>query len=96
MKKFQVTIEFELNEEFMQLVPQHRAWINTLIKNNIIDQYVVSMEARHVWITLGAKDKKEVKELLSKSPLFKYWQWRIDELILFDGQHYRLPQVQLN
>jgi len=97
VKKYQVTIQFEWNEEFASLVPSHRTYINHLINKEVIDQYVVSMESQRVWITLNAKTKTEVKQLMKKSPLSKYWlSIEVDELFVMDGQLYRLPAVQPN
>jgi hypothetical protein len=96
MKKYQVTIRFEMDDEFMELVPPHRTYINYLINKEVIDQYAVSMETQRVWITLNAKGRNEIEKILEKSPLFKYWTYEIDELFVLDGQHYRLPAVQPN
>ena len=96
MKKYQVTIRFEMPEEFMELVPPHRTYVNYLINKDIIDQYAVSMETQRVWITMNAKDKEEVEKLLEKSPLYKFWTMEVDELFVLDGQHFRLPAVQPN
>ncbi len=96
MQKYLVTIQFEMSEEFMQLVPPHRTYINFLINKGTIDHYAVSMESHRSWITLNASSKKEVEKLLLKSPLSKFWSWEIDELFVFDGQHYRLPEVNPN
>ena len=96
MKKFQVTIRFEMSDQFMELVPPHRTYINYLINKGIIDHYAVSMETQRSWITFTAEDKAEVEKLLAKSPLYKFWTVEVDELFVFDGQHYRLPAVQPN
>jgi hypothetical protein len=96
MKKFQVTIRFEMSDEFMELVPPHRTYVNYLINKDIIDQYAVSMESLRVWITLNADTKEEVEKVLVKSPFHKFWTYEIDELFVLDGQHYRLPAVQPN
>ena len=96
MKKYQVTIHFQWNEEFAALIPSHRTYINHLINKEVIDQYVVSMESQRVWITLNAKTKTEVKQLLKKSPLYQFWSFEIDELFVLDGQLYRFPVVQPN
>jgi hypothetical protein len=96
MPKFQVTIKFEMTDEFSELVPPHRTYINYLINQNIVEHYAVSMETQRVWITINAESKKEVGKLLKKSPLYKFWTYEIDELFVLDGQHYRLPAVQLN
>ena len=96
MKKYQVTIRFEMTDNFMELVPPHRTYINYLINKDIVDQYAVSMETQRVWITMTANNKKEAEELLKKSPLYKFWTIEIDELFVIDGNHYRLPAVQPN
>jgi len=85
-----------MDDEFMVLVPSHRTYINHLIEKGVIDQYLVTMESQRTWITISAKDKEEVEQYLIKSPLYKYWTYDIDELFVIDGQHYRLPVVQLN
>lgn len=96
MKKFQVTIQFTMDDDFMLLIPKHREYINTLIESGVIDHYVVSMESQRVWITMSAKNKREVKKHLNSSPIHKYWTFVIEELVVVDGQLYRLPAVQLN
>lgn len=96
MAKYQVTIQFEMSEEFMNLVPSHRTYINLLINKGIIENYAVSLEARKAWITLEAEDKEDVEKILQKSPLFRFWTFDIDELMVLDGQHYRLPEVNPN
>lgn len=96
MKKFQVTIEFEVNDEFLNKIPAHRAHINHLIEDGVIDHYVVTMESKRAWITFNADSKNEVLAHLLKSPLYKFWDYTIEELLLYDGHHYRLPAVQLN
>ena len=94
--KFQVTIRFYMDEEFMKLVPAHRTYINDLIDKNIIDYYGVSMETQRSWMVINAEDKKAVEAYLYKSTLFSYWTVEIDELFVYDSQAYRLPALQLN
>lgn len=94
--KYQVTVHFEMDDEFMSFVPAHRVYINSLIEKNIIDYYTVSMESLRSWMVINAYSKEEVEKYLSKSPLYKYWTLEIDELFVYDGQSYRLPAVQLN
>ena len=96
MKKYQALISFDMDEEFMTLVPPHRTYINYLLNKGIIDSYAVSMEVQKSWITINANDKKQVIDYLDKSPLSKYWDYEIVELFLYDSQSTRLPAVQLN
>ena len=46
MKKYQAIISFDMDEEFMTLVPPHRTYINYLLNKGIIDSYAVSMEVQ--------------------------------------------------
>jgi muconolactone delta-isomerase len=96
MKKFQVSIKFTMDDEFMTHLPQHRQIINNLIEKGIIDHYVVSMQSMSAWITFTADSRAAVKNFLASSPLSQYWNYVIDELFVIDGYQYRLPAVQLN
>jgi len=96
MKKFQVEILFQIDDEFMNLVPQHRSYINQLINEDVIDMYAVSMESQRIWITINAPTKTEADRYLMRSPLFRYWDYEIEELFVYDGQLFRFPSFQLN
>ncbi len=96
LNKYQVIIQFRMDEEFMSFVPQHRTYINHLIDKGTIDYYSVSMETMRSWMVINATDKQAVQEYLAKSPLYKYWTFEVDELFVYDGQTYRLPALQYN
>lgn len=96
MKKFQAIIKFTMDESFMTLVPPHRTYINYLINKCIIDSYAVSMESQTCWITMNTETKAQADSYIVKSPLYKFWTYEIEELFVYDSQHYRLPAVQLN
>ena len=96
LNKYQVTIHFDMDDDFMSFVPPHRLYIDNLINKGIIDYYAVSMETQRCWIMINAATKKEVSDHLGQSPLFKYWSIEIDELFVYDGQTYRMPALQLN
>jgi hypothetical protein len=96
MKKFQIIINFTMDDDFMTLVPPHRTYINYLINKSVIDYYAVSMESQTCWIIINANNKTEAAEYLKKSPLYKYWSYTIESLFVYDSQQYRLPALQLN
>lgn len=96
MKKFQAIIQFKMDEQFMTLVPAHRTYINFLMNKGIIDSYAVSMESQTCWITMNTDTKEAADQYLIKTPLYKYWTYVIEELFVYDSQHYRLPTLQLN
>ena len=97
MKKvFLANIKFDYPEDFMKYLPEHRTYINMLINTNVIESYAVSLESSRSWIVINADSKEEVMDILSRSPLFKFWTFEIDELFVYDGQNFRLPKLQFN
>ncbi|HVZ96355.1 MAG TPA: hypothetical protein VG847_05735 [Chitinophagaceae bacterium] len=96
MKTFLVNINFTFTEDFMQHVPEHRKYINMLINTNVIESYAVSMESQRSWIIINAESKEKVSQIISKSPLYQFWTYEIDELFVYDSQNFRLPKVELN
>lgn len=96
MKKYLITATFNWTEEMMDLLQEHRELIDQLIEDLVIEHYIVSMEIQTVWVTINAHTKKEAKRLLSPSPFYKHWKMVVNELMVWDGQSYRLPAVQLN
>lgn len=96
MKKFQIIINFSMDDDFLTLVPPHRTYINYLINKYVIDYYAVSMESYTCWIILNANNKIEAANYIKKSPLNKYWTFTIETLFVYDSQQYRLPALQLN
>jgi muconolactone delta-isomerase len=94
--KYQVILNFELTEEFMQLVPKHRVVINELINSGIIESYTVSMESQRSWIIFNATSKEEVEVHLKLSPLFSYWEVEIEEIFVYDSMMMRFPETSLN
>lgn len=97
MNKYQVTFSFNVDEEFMKLVPRHRMVINELIMRGIIESYAISVESSKGWILVNAKNKGEVRGYLEQSPLFSYFfDLEIDQLMVYDSQMYRFPKMVLN
>jgi len=54
------------------------------------------MESQTCWITLNTESKAKADSYLAKTPLYKYWTYTIEELFVYDSQHYRLPALQFN
>ena len=77
MNKYQVTVFFSVDEEFMMLVPKHRLVINELILKCVIDSYAISAEVGRGWITMNAKDKSDIHKILERSPLYPYFELEI-------------------
>lgn len=96
MKKYIVIAAFDWNDSLMQHIPGHRAVVDALIEKGSIESYVVSMEVQTAWITVIAKTKAAVRKMLEPSPLYKHFTMEIAELMIWDGQPFRLPALVMN
>lgn len=96
MHKYQVIFQFELDEELLSKVPQHRNFIGELIQKGIIDSYAISAESTQGWIVMNANSKKEVLQTLEKSPIYHKWVVEVEQLVIYDSQLYRFPKLVMN
>ena len=55
-----------MDDDFMNLIPPHRTYIDQLIDKEVIEHYAVSMESQQVWITLKAENKKAIEKLTGR------------------------------
>ena len=96
MKKYIVIATFDWNDSLMAHIPAHRAVVNSLIEKGAIESYVVSMEVQTTWITMIAKSKAAVHKMLKPSPLCEHFSIEVAELMIWDGQPFRLPALVMN
>lgn len=98
MKKFMVQVYLPdyLNEDFYSVIPKHRAYINNLIENGSITNYCINAERTRGWIEMNAKSVEDVKHIINRFPIKKFIRYDINEIMIFDGEAYRLPKLILN
>jgi hypothetical protein len=98
MEIFMVEISLpEIQDEyFFGLIPSHRMLINEYIENGIIQQYTINAARTKGWILFKCNNKKEVLLALQKMPIFDLIKFKIHEIMISDGELYRLPKMNLN
>lgn len=98
MKKYMVQIYLPdyLGDDFYEAIPKHREYINVLIERGQIVNYCVNSEKTKGWIEMNAKSVDEIKNLISRFPIKKFIRYDINEIMIFDGEAYRLPKLVLN
>ena len=67
MNKYQVSVFFSVDEEFMNLVPKHRGVISDMILKGVIDSYAISAEVGRGWITMNGKANGDERNLIPSS-----------------------------
>lgn len=85
-----------LGEDFYEIIPKHREYINVLIDKGHIVNYSINAERTRGWIEMNAKSVDEVKNLIHRFPIKKFIRYDINEIMIFDGEAYRLPKMVMN
>ena len=85
------------DEDFMALIPRHRAFINQLLADNIVEAYAISADRSRGWVTINATDAAAAQAVVEQFPLYGHIQEiEIDELFIFDSASSRFPRISLN
>ncbi|RAK70291.1 hypothetical protein [Hymenobacter edaphi] len=85
------------DEEFVALIPRHRAFINSLIEENVILSYAISADRSRGWVTMHGATPEAVRGVVEQFPLYRFLQSiEVDELFVFDSTATRLPKISLN
>jgi hypothetical protein len=99
MAKFVVTIQLPdfFDEDFVALIPRHRAFINQLLEDNIVETYAISADRTRGWVTMNGKDAQEVRGVVTRFPLFRFFTAvEVNELFIYDSNAFRFPRLSLN
>ena len=99
MSTFVVSIRLPeaYDEDFMSLIPRHRAFINRLLAEKVIEAYAISADRSRGWVTMNGDDEASIMALVEQFPLFRYFKKvEIDELFIFDSVASRFPHISLN
>lgn len=84
-------------EEFLELIPRHRAFINRLLSEHVIESYAISADRRCGWVLLTGDDKAAVQAIVEQFPLYHLLgKVHIDELFIYDSASTRFPSISLN
>ena len=84
------------DEQFFNLIPAHRMLINEMIEKGVIKQYTINAARTKGWILFNCRNKHEVLVALQKMPIYKLIKYKIHEIMIADGELYRLPKMNLN
>ncbi|SNR57678.1 MULTISPECIES: hypothetical protein [Hymenobacter] len=99
MAKFVVTLHLpeSFDEDFIALIPRHRAFISRLIEENVIESYAISADRIRGWVTMNGQNATNVRSIVEQFPLYRFLRKvEIDELFVFDSIASRFPHISLN
>jgi muconolactone delta-isomerase len=83
------------SEEFIQLIPAQRAYINYLLAEGKVKSYSLSMDRSKLWVVFVSEDESELMGMIEDMPLFDFMDPEISELMFHNAQD-RVLQFSLN
>jgi muconolactone delta-isomerase len=98
MEKFMVTLSFPpfISDDFIALIPRQRAMIVKMLSSGKLANFSLNDQRTNAWMVVNAKTEEEVEQLLERFPMYEYFQFEIERLILHDTAFMGLPKVVLN
>ena len=99
MPTFVVSMQLpeSFDDAFMALIPRHRAFINQMLNEKVIETYAISSDRSRGWVTIHGDNEAEVRGVVEQFPLYSYLHGvEIDELFIFDTVASRFPHISLN
>lgn len=99
MPAFAVTLRLptSFTEDFLATIPEHRAVINQLLAEHVIESYAISADRGQGWLIMNGDDEADVRTIVEQFPLYPYFQRvEIDALLFFDSAASRFPHISLN
>lgn len=85
------------DEDVLAAIPRHRAFINKLLAEHVIETYAISADRSRGWVMMNGDDEAAVRAVVAQFPLFRFLrEVEVDELFIFDSAASRFPRISLN
>lgn len=92
-----LTLPESFDEAVMAVIPRHRAFVNKLLAEHVIESYAISADRSRGWVTMSGSDEATVRAVIEQLPLYRFLrEVEVDELFIYDSAAYRFPSVSLN
>lgn len=92
----EITLPSYLSQDFIDLIPSQRAFIDEMLKRGTITGYSLAADRSKLWVTFIAKSSLEVERVISKFPIFSYIEYKVLELAFHESAAYNVPAISLN
>lgn len=85
-----------LTQEFVSLIPAHRARVNELMSQGKILSYSLAMDRSRVWAVVQAASVEDAESIADSLPLSPYMHWDVHELMFHNSVQLALPAMSMN
>jgi muconolactone delta-isomerase len=84
------------DEHFVSLIPEQRAYVDTLMMEGVITGYSLQMDRTKLWVTFNAKSEAMVRKLVRSFPIIDYIDFSVTELAFHNQASFIVPSLSLN
>lgn len=92
----EIDLPLPFDNEFISLIPEQRAIINSLMSERIVTSYAVSVEDGKLWTTIVADSEESVIEILMRFPIIELVEYKIYKLAFHNNANTLSAQFSLN
>lgn len=82
--------------EFYVLVPSQRDFVVDMMDKGVILSYGLSEDRTKLWIVAVAGSFEEVGAMTERFPMFKFMDFKVEELMFYNNSKHKLPELSLN
>ena len=86
----------EFTEEFFELVPAQREYIDKCMSKGSIRSYSLSSDRSKLWVIFTTKDEGEMIRTLKRFPIIKWINYKAYPLMFHNSMEMMIPAISLN
>ncbi|MBK8700208.1 MAG: hypothetical protein IPN29_12025 [Saprospiraceae bacterium] len=86
----ELTVNHIQEEEFFNLLPDHRNMVHNLIYKDIIVNYTVAEDRSKVWSIFRAENESALVQYIEKLPLTRYMDYTYHELMFMEWAPFKM------
>ncbi len=86
----------EFTEEFFELVPAQRAYIDKCMSQGTIGSYSLSADRSKLWVVFTVQTEAEMSKALKKFPIIKWINYKTYPLMFHNSMERMMPAISLN
>jgi muconolactone delta-isomerase len=97
MEQFLVEIFLpDFTEEFFELVPAQRDYIDKCMSQGSVRSYSLSSDRSKLWVIFTTSSEAEMTKILKRFPIIKWINYKAYPLMFHNSMELMLPAMSLN
>jgi muconolactone delta-isomerase len=86
----------EFTEEFFELVPPQREYINKCMSKGSIRSYSLAADRSKLWVVFTTAGETEMLKTLNRFPIIKWINYKVYPLMFHNSMELMIPAISLN